>query len=118
MPDSFQHPSNITSLQNNYSKTEVGLTHPINPSFIKLLDNGDVEVMASDSVGIILSAANNSITLVADSVRFLTHGANGLVWNNLAFNSQASTYSQPTFLVLNDSEMHQLFDGVDSYLGN
>lgn len=117
MPDSFTRPSDITSQQDNFSTTEVGITHPINPSFIKLLDNGDIELIGGDGVGIILSAANNSITLVADTIRFLTHGTNALVWNNLAFNDQANTYSQPTFLVLDNSNMTQLYEGVDAYLG-
>ncbi len=116
MADTFDRPTVTIAQQNTYSDTEVGITHLSAPSFIKLLDNGDVEIMVEDGLGIVMNASSKSITFMGHAIRFLTTDTNGLVWNRTAFNDQATTYTEAAMINLTDSDLSQLFAGVENYL--
>ena len=98
-----------------FSDREVGLTHPDISSFIRLTDDGDIEIFAAPGVGIIISARAKSISLFADSVKMFTK-EDGLRWNNYNFNYSASTYIEPTLVKLNHKMIHSSQNGVMHYL--
>lgn len=112
----FSVPIHLIEQQDNFSPTEVGLTHPEMPSFMRLRDNGDVEIVAGEGLSIVMHSAKKSITFEADDIKFLTR-KNGLRWNKLAFNDQAIKFNEPTFLMVNTKDKYGLYSDVDYYLG-
>lgn len=113
----FQQPTNILSQQSKFSGRDVGITHPDNSSFIRIASNGNIFIMSQDNLGIIINSAQQSITLVGDTVKFLTNDDEGLLWNKLAFNSKASKYSEPTF-IFPKQQQSSLYAGVDHFVGD
>lgn len=112
----IRRPSEIIGRQNVFGNNEVGLTHPVQPSYIKLADNGDVYIMANPNLGIIMNSAKNSITLVADKIKFITNPNNeALGWNDMYFNHKATSYTEPT-LITPPSTQVGIFDGIDQFL--
>jgi hypothetical protein len=101
--------------RNEFSKREVGLNHPDNSSFIRLNDDGDIEIFAAPGVGIVISGANRSISLFADKVRFFC-SENGLRWNNFNFNYSAIDYSQPTLVQIDHKSIHNAQNDAYHYL--
>jgi len=91
-------PFDIINNQNKFGEREVGITHPDKHGFIKIADNGDIQIMAAEGLGIIISASQRCIFLVGDVVKFLTKEDEGLRFNNLAFNAKATTYSEPALI--------------------
>ena len=116
MAEAFSRPILQIAQQNTFSNSEVGVTHPQHPSYVRLLDNGDVEIMAKDGVGIIMSAASHTITFVGHAVRFLTTDKNGIVWNRTAFNEQATTFNEPALFNLADTDLQQMFQGTENFI--
>lgn len=115
MADTIPMPHDILDQQNTFSASEVGVTHPVQSSHLRLRDNGDIELIAGD-VGMVFSNTRRSITFTADSVTFLTKDQQGLRWNNLAFNPKATAYSQPSFLALKDDHVVDLYSGFTNYV--
>lgn len=109
-------PAAVKSALDHYTEREVGITHPDYPSFVRLTDGGDVEIFAKEGLGIILHPTNNSITFVADNIKFLTNGKNGLRWNDLAFNAQAFQFTEPAFKLYDDTEIQTIYQGVKEIL--
>lgn len=98
-----------------FSDREVGLNHPDNESFIRLNDQGDIEIFAAPGVGIIISGRSKSISLFGDSIR-LHCKEDGLRWNMYNFNYSASSFSEPTLVKLNMKEIHSAQNGATYYL--
>lgn len=99
----------------NFSEREVGLNHPDTESFIRLNDQGDIEIFAAPGVGIVISGRSKSISLFADSIR-LHCKEDGLRWNMYNFNYSASSFSEPTLVKLNLKEIHSAQNGAAYYL--
>lgn len=112
----YEQPTNILSQQSKFSGRDVGITHPDNSSFIRIASNGNIFIMSQDNLGIIINAAQQSITLVGDTVKFLTNDDEGLLWNKLAFNPKATKYSEPAF-VYPKQQTSSLYAGVDHFVG-
>lgn len=112
----FENAAGIIEQQEKFGLREVGLTHPDMSSFIKLADNGDIHISAGDGLAIIMHPQNKSITLVGDSVRFLTKEEDGLRWNKLSFNYQATKYTEPAFISYQEDDYQNLYRGLDSFL--
>ncbi len=112
----YQRPSELLVQKNLFGSSEVGITHQTNPSFIKLCDNGDIEIMAAEGLGIVLHAANKSITIIADSIKLLTK-EDGLRWNDTHFNPNGSEWTEPALLKKDVDDMIGVFDGIDDYIG-
>lgn len=115
MSSEIRRPSGIIGQQNKFSLTEVGITHPKNSSYIKFADNGDIYIMANPDLGIIFNSARKSITLVGDVIKFITKDDEGLCWNDLCFNSKATKYSEPTFIVPK-KPLSSIYDEIDQFL--
>lgn len=102
--------------QNEFSPREVGLKHPDNSSFIKVRDDGSIEIFAGDEVSIVLNAVSRTITFNADVVKFHTRAQGGLRWNKIAFNERAIGFSEPTFIAVEDNlDVKSVYRGVDYY---
>jgi hypothetical protein len=98
-----------------FSDREVGLSHPDLSSFIRLNDQGDIEIFAAPGIGIIISARSKSISFFGDSVRINTK-EDGLRWNSYNFNYAASSYIEPTLVKINHNLIHSAQNGVSYYL--
>lgn len=110
----------VDSAQNKsqyFSQREVGLNSPTTPAFIRLRDNGDIEIMAGNQLGIVISKQRQKILLIADEIQFVTHNNQGLRWDNLDFNPNSVRYTEPALLE-HDKMIAPpgLYDGVDYYL--
>jgi hypothetical protein len=98
-----------------FSDREVGLTHPDLSSFIRLNDQGDIEIFASPGVGIVISGRSKSISLFGEQIRMHCN-EDGLRWNNYNFNYSSSDYSEPTLVKLNYKNIHSAQNGISYYL--
>jgi hypothetical protein len=114
-PNNNFKPENEIGRRNEFSKREVGLNHPDTNSFIRLTDEGDIEIFAAPGVGIIISSIGRSISLFADHVRMFTK-EDGLKWNNYHFNFSATDYSEPTLLKIDYQSIHSPQNNAEHYL--
>ena len=103
------------SRRTEFSRREVGLNHPDNNSFIRLNDEGDIEIFATAGVGIVISASVRSISLFADKIRMFC-SETGLRWNNFNFNYSAYDYSQPTLVKVDSKTINSAQNGAEDYL--
>jgi hypothetical protein len=102
--------------QNQFGLREPGITHPDNPSYFRLKDNGNIEIMLDKGLGIIMDKVSRSITLIADDVKIITNDKNGLKWNDLSFNYKATSYSEPAFLRLGPDDFKSMYSGFEDFL--
>lgn len=112
MSDTFDGPQQAYNEQNRFSREEVGLTHPKTPAFIRLCNNGDIEIVAGEGCSIIMNPRAKSITFVADTFNVLTKEG-GFHWNGKAFNEMATGFQEPTFVEPEDGP--DLYRGADYY---
>lgn len=112
----FEKTPEIVDQQEKFGLREVGITHPDGPAYIKLADNGDIHIVGTEGLAVIMHPQNKSITFVADSVRFLTKEEDGLRWNKLSFNSQATKYTEPAFVSYEEDDYQNLYRGLDDFL--
>ena len=111
------NPNKLLSRDDSFSDSDVGITHEDNQSFIKINDNGDIEIFAGEGLGIILHPNNRSITFVADKVRFATQENNGFIWNKLSLNPQAISYAEPALVEYdNNDETKSLYRNLEDYV--
>jgi hypothetical protein len=103
------------SRRNQFSQREVGLNHPDTNSFLRLNDEGDVEIFAAPGVGIVISASSRTISFFAEKVRFFC-AEDGLRWNEFNFNYSASDYSQPTLVKVDPKSIHMAQNSAYHYL--
>jgi hypothetical protein len=109
----INRPVHVKASKDNFSDSEVGLTHPFRPSYFRLSDNGNVEIIGDEGMGIIFNASNRSVTIIADTIRFQSKEEQGLRWNKYSFNSKSTKYTEPTFIELDDKDITNLYQGVD-----
>lgn len=110
----FQRPTGLTEILSKFSGREVGITHPNVDGYIRIADNGDIHIMASDQLGIILSPSKDTIFLVANSIKLLTNEEDGLKWNQKSFNPHATTYTEPP--LVDTKKSNNLYDDIEDYL--
>ena len=108
-------PENEISRRNEFSKREVGFNHPDTPSFLRLNDDGDIEIFAAPGVGMVISAVGRSISLFADNIRVFSKD-DGLRWNNHYFNYSATDYSEPTLIKIDYQSIHAPQNNAEYYL--
>lgn len=109
----MERPTFSMSEQNRFSLTEVGVTHQFTNAFVRLADNGDVELVAGEGLAIILHAANRSITFMADKVKFVTPE---LTWNKLRFNERATKFTEPAFTDWDPEDGLGIFRNMSTFL--
>lgn len=113
--DNSFKPENEISRRNEFSKREVGFNHPDTPSFLRLTDDGDIEIFAAPGVGIVISATGRSISLFADNIRLFSKD-DSLRWNNHYFNYSAIDYSEPTLVKIDYQSIHSAQNNAQYYL--
>ncbi len=114
----FEKPYSQVRDGERFNLRELGLNHPDNKSFIKIADNGDVEISAGPGISIILHPHNRSITFVADSIKMLVRDHDGVKINDLILNTDATNYSEPTFLESDPVDMSYFYDGTVEFVQN
>lgn len=100
----FERPVGIIQRQSKFSSREVGINHPDMQGFIKIADNGDIQIMASEDLGIIISPSKQSIFFVGKTAKFAT---NEIKWNQNKFNPYATTYEQSTLLESSPTNLYE-----------
>ena len=105
------------SRRKNFSQREVGLTHPDNPSFVRLTDSGDIEIFSAPGVGIVINGSTKTISLFADNIKFFTK-EDGLKWNSMEFNHSATLFSEPALVSANDKSYNPAFLNMNHYIKN
>lgn len=118
MKHTFETPLAAVDSQDRFSRTETGLKHPnIEDLFVRLRDNGDLELVAGEGLAIVLHPSNRSITFIADHINFITQSDEGLRWNHVAFNSRAVSFHEPTFIAKNDEQLdaYNTYEGLDVF---
>lgn len=98
-----------------FSDREVGVTHPDLSSFIRLNDQGDIEIFAAPGLGIVISSRSKSISFFADNIRMFSK-EDGLRWNNFNFNYAASSYIEPTLIKFSKEKVHSAINGIHHFL--
>lgn len=113
---SFRRPVRSVEEREQYSDTEVGITHPHLPGYFKIADNGDIELWASEGLGMVFHPGNRSITIVADTVKFITKEQYGLRWNKMSFNYEADQFQEPSLVPFDTSEVQNIYRDIDDFL--
>jgi hypothetical protein len=113
----FERPHNNKESQDMFGLREVGLNHPDVDGFIRIRDNGDIEIVVGEGCGIILNAKKRSVTIVADEVKFITNAGNAIRWNEKRFNYQGNSFTQPALVDVETSEHQNLYDGAADFYG-
>lgn len=113
---SIDRPDNQLKDSNMFGLRETGITHPDTPGFIRLKDNGDIEIIAEEGLGIIINRMHKSITLIADDIKVITNDKNGFKWNDLSFNYKATSYREPVFLQLGPDDFKSMYSGFEDFL--
>lgn len=113
----FDRPFGVAASRDRFSSREVGLTHPDNGTYIRLCDNGNIEMMVSANFGIVLDNASRSVNIYADSLIVHTKETDGFRWNRLSFNSRATKYTEPPFIETLITDFSSIFDGVEQLVG-
>lgn len=101
--------------QDRFDLRDVGLTHPDNSAFIKIDSSGRIYIMSQPNLGIVIDPARQTIAFVGDKVNVLTKEDEGLKWNGLSFNPQATNYAEPTFLY-EKGTTNFIFDDIDRFI--
>lgn len=116
--ETFDNPIITADKQDHYSKREVGISHPDVSGFVRIRDNGDIEICAGDGLAILLHPKTGTITFVADHINFITRSDGGLKWNHVAFNEKATSFKEPTFIAAdpNSLEAFDTYEGIETYL--
>lgn len=109
----FDRPTMEKLAQDQYSSKEVGLIHPNRGSFIRLNDQGDIEISATEGLSMILHAETRSITFVADKIKFLTKEGDNIRWNDLFFNSFATDFTQPALVSYEPDDSSGIYGNWD-----
>jgi hypothetical protein len=107
----------ILNKRKNFSTREVGLTHPDTTSFLRLTDNGDIEIFAAPGVGIVISAATRTISFFADNIRFHTKD-DGLKWNSMDFNYSADDFTEPALVHSNPENYNPAYINILNAIQN
>lgn len=114
--EKFRRPTQFVQEQDRFGANEVGLNHPNNQSFLRIRNNGDIEIVAGERCSIIMSPSTSTIAFVADNIKFLTKENGGLRWNNLLFNQAADSFNEPSFVPAADHETFGLYKGVEQFI--
>lgn len=90
-------------VQFRYGEKEVGMKNPNGSSHIKIFDNGNVEVFAGDTTGIVINDAYDTMNLYGNAVNVNTYNMNictrpyGLTWNGFVVNPQLYQLEEEDF---------------------
>lgn len=102
---------------NLYKLREVGVTHPDTMSYIKISNNGDIELVYGEGCAIIVSSTQNRITIVCDEMKIFTNEEDGIVWNGLSFNPASISYHQPALRQTDTEENKRVYKSLEEHFG-
>lgn len=101
-----------------FSHREVGLTHPDNNAFLRITDNGCIEIFAAPGIGLIMNPNTRSISFYSDSIKFFSKEDDGLRWNEKSFNPAADVYNEPALIKTSSFSNNPAYHRVSHYLHN
>lgn len=99
----FHNPGeDVQRESHEFGNEEIGLNHPNVASFIRLRDDGVIEINADDGVSIQLDPQSRSISFIADRVKFFTREEGGIRWNEHELNNRATRFDEPALVEADD----------------
>lgn len=113
----FEEVNKIVNDNFTYGETEIGVTHPLNSSFFRIADNGDIQIFADEGFGIIFHKENRSVVFFADSVRFVTRDR-GVSINDSIINDTARKFTEPVLLPYEFEKSLGMYEYLDTYLND
>lgn len=114
----FERPHNNLMAQDQFGLREPGITHPDTDGYIRLRDNGDIELIVSDGLGMVFNKRKRTVTIIADEIKFLTNAGDSIQWNDKKLNSQAVLYTQPALVPLEAQEKFSPYTGTEEFFEN
>jgi hypothetical protein len=106
---------NKMSREDTFHVDDVGITSPYSDSYIRVKKDGIIEIYAGNGTGIFLNPSSRSITFMADCVKFITNNEDGLRWNDMSFNSQATDYTEPSLVPFDQETRPTIYKDLDDY---
>lgn len=101
-----------------YSHREVGLNHPDNHGFVKIGDDGTIEIFAAPGVGIMINPNTRAVSIFADQVKIYSKEDDGLRWNSMSFNPASNAYNEPALIKTNVFANNPAYYNSVQYLDN
>lgn len=87
----FDYPTHIMAEQDSYYSDDVGLTHPINGSFIRINRQGEI-IIHVQGMDIHMNASHRRVTFHAKNIKIL---AKSIFWNKTMFSPNAFSFKDP-----------------------
>ena len=104
------------SIEDRFSLDEVGLTHPNTNAYVKLCNDGSVEIYAGNDTGVFMNPNTKTITFMADKVKFITNNENGICWNDKELNSQATSFTEPALVPIESRPENGAYRDFSNYI--
>lgn len=111
----FERPYQNLMNQDKFAPREPGLTHPDTDAYIRLRNNGDLELVISDGLGMVFNKRKRSVTIIADEIKFLTNPGDSIRWNDKRLNSQAFLFTQPALVPTEEQELYSPYNGTEEF---
>jgi hypothetical protein len=101
--------------EDTFGLDDTGITNPYSDAYVKLSRGGEVEIYAGNGTGIVLNPNSRSITFMGDCIKFITNDEDGLRWNEMSFNSQATEFTEPSLVPFEQDTRPSIFRDLDDY---
>lgn len=111
----FERPYNNLVAQDQFGLREPGITHPDTEAYLRFRDNGDIELIVSEGLGMVFNKRKRTVTIIADEIKFLTNPGDSVQWNDKKLNSQATLFTQPFLLPTEDQERYSPYTGTEEF---
>lgn len=109
----YRDPDINLSNEQKFGETEVGLKHPLTGSFVRLCDDGSIQICVGERGETAIVMNERGVTIYADKINLVT-GFGGLTWNGKSFNPKATYLGEATLLDL-PREHRNPSSGLDEY---
>jgi hypothetical protein len=97
MDNLYKHPRRDLEVEQRFSTTELGFRHPFTGSYIRVGDDGSIQITVGDSGRTGITLDENGITIFGDKITILS-GPNGFSWNGKDFNPCSDRVDEPTLI--------------------
>jgi hypothetical protein len=97
MKSQYKHPKQDLEIAQRFDATELGFRHPATGSFIRLCDDGSIQIIIGNNGRTGITLDENGVTIFGDKINILS-GYGGLNWNGKEFNPCADRVEEPALV--------------------
>jgi hypothetical protein len=97
MESQYKHPAQDLEVAQRFDATELGFRHPSSGSFIRLCDDGSIQIVVGKDGRTGITLDENGITIFGDSLTLLS-GYGGFTWNGKDFNPHSDRVDEPALV--------------------